>query len=150
MPIFACLGTDVTWTFSIQSSNFVIKFDIQFGTLALQHSKTLSWTIFDCCHYIPLLSLRKESVGRIIIFYRFSPWNYTLVSRDLFFLSFKYTSKISQNSSDHKIWSELFHLLYWFLGLLMLLFSSFFSCPLLEEFDEKKEEKSNMRSPRNQ
>lgn len=103
MPIFACLGTDVTWTFSIQSSNFVIKFDIQFGTLALQHSKTLSWTIFDCCHYIPLLSLRKESVGRIIIFYRFSPWNYTLVSRDLFFLSFKYTSKISQNSSDHKI-----------------------------------------------
>ena len=94
MPIFACLGTDVTWTFSIQSSNFVIKFDIQFGTLALQHSKTLSWTIFDCCHYIPLLSLRKESVGRIIIFYRFSPWNYTLVSRDLFFLSFKWNKII--------------------------------------------------------
>ena len=69
---------------------------------------------------------QKRECGEDYYLLRFSPCNHTLVSRDLVFSSFKYTSKISQNSSDHKIWSELFHLLYWFLGPLMLLFLFFF------------------------
>lgn len=85
MPIFACLGTDVTWTFSIQSSNFVIKFDIQFGTLALQHSTTLE---LDNIWLLPLhtstISSEKRAWGGLLFFIGLvpviTPWSVEIFS----------------------------------------------------------------------
>lgn len=137
MSIVGWLGAEDTCTFNIQWSNLVIKFDIEFneivpsvnlGSAAQQNTKVDNICVLSC---MPLLSLWKERMEGIIIFYRFSACNYNLVSQDLFFLSFKYAPKISGKSLEYKVCSELFHLLYWFLRLLSLLFPLFFSIKLL-------------------